>query len=775
MELLTANITFEASIGASSSILTGSLPSGDNNIGNVDIVTQPADTFAADAQAYGKGVLCQGDDGTDRRAILVGTDGHVQVDVLSAPSTAVTNAGTFAVQVVDTSFAVADGNALGEGVLIQGDDGSDRKNVNVDGTTGDVQVDLTAGTAVVGKVRLVTASGDEITEDTDNSINVSIVADDVGIGGGTQYTEDVATANPQVGNAIMVERDDQLSAVTPAEADWIGLRGTAKGALWVALADASGDPITAFGGGTEYTEDVATANPIVGKAIMMERDDALSALTPVEGDWAGARCDANGALWTATNILIPGTAATNLGKAIDSAVGATDTGIALLAKHNSDAVHLTTAEADYDVLRIGDLGGLHVSPEQHHIVDSMNATTGWSVLGNDTTNLATTKKHVIGTDALTFDKVDGAADTIFAGIQKTITSIDLGSVSPHDVVQSPCYIPAITDVAYVFLRLGTDSSNYNEWRIEDTALTAATYEILLFNIGDASYAGITGNGWNPSAVTYAAIGVAFDAETDTLAGIVFDEISFHTNMHTSAELNAEVSSSVSSANVNLQKVGGSVVDKGAGNVSNGCQRVVLATDDVNAAAIKAAVEIMDDWDDANYCNVNLNIAGTDVSANAGVLDAQTQRVTIATDDECNNLLGTIDADTGAIKTAVELIDNIVPSINGPAAPTIDSYTQAAINLNAGANQVLASSAASKQIWVYSIAFTCSVAGTVSFQDEDDTAISGIMDFAANSGMSLGPSGNFAMPIWKLGTDKDLEVDVVTAAIDGWVSYAVVSV
>jgi len=45
-----------------------------------------AGAFAADAQAYGSGVLCQGDDGTDRRAILVGTDGHVQVDVLALPA-----------------------------------------------------------------------------------------------------------------------------------------------------------------------------------------------------------------------------------------------------------------------------------------------------------------------------------------------------------------------------------------------------------------------------------------------------------------------------------------------------------------------------------------------------------------------------------------------------------------------------------------------------------------------------------------------------------------
>jgi len=40
---------------------------------------------------------------------------------------------------------------------------------------------------------------------------------------------------------------------------------------------------------------------------------------------------------------------------------------------------------------------------------------------------------------------------------------------------------------------------------------------------------------------------------------------------------------------------------------------------------------------------------------------------------------------------------------------------------------------------------------------------------------VSPSGNFAMPIWKLATDKDLEVDVVTSELDGWIDYAIVSV
>jgi len=54
--------------------------------------------------------------------------------------------------------------------------------------------------------------------------------------------------------------------------------------------------------------------------------------------------------------------------------------------------------------------------------------------------------------------------------------------------------------------------------------------------------------------------------------------------------------------------------------------------------IRTAVQVMDDWDDSNYCNVNLNVAGTDVAANTGTLNAQTLRVTLATDDPVANAL-----------------------------------------------------------------------------------------------------------------------------------------
>src|SRR3990167_4492737 len=52
------------------------------------------------------------------------------------------------------------------------------------------------------------------------------------------------------------------------------------------------------GAGTEYNvNDAAPADP-VGTPFLMERDDALSALAEVEGDWTNPRSDAQGAMWT---------------------------------------------------------------------------------------------------------------------------------------------------------------------------------------------------------------------------------------------------------------------------------------------------------------------------------------------------------------------------------------------------------------------------------------------------------------------------------------------
>jgi hypothetical protein len=165
-----------------------------------------------------------------------------------------------------------------------------------------------------------------------------------------------------------------------------------------------------------------------------------------------------------------------------------------------------------------------------------------------------------------------------------------------------------------------------------------------------------------------------------------------------------------------------------------------------------------------------------------------------------------EASASAIKTAVEVIDNAISgsemqvdvvaalpagtnnigdvdvlsiangSINGPGVPTIDSYTQVAISAVTGANQsLIAAPGANKQIWVYGIAISNTTAGTVAFQDEDDTALTGAFAFADKGGMAIPPSGNFAMPLFKVATNKALEADVTTGTINGFITYGVASV
>lgn len=59
--------------------------------------------------------------------------------------------------------------------------------------------------------------------------------------------------------------------------------------------------------------------------------------------------------------VIPGTGATNLGKAIDSAGGATDTGVAILAIRDDTLTTLTPVDGDYVALRTNSTGALHVT------------------------------------------------------------------------------------------------------------------------------------------------------------------------------------------------------------------------------------------------------------------------------------------------------------------------------------------------------------------------------------------------------------------------------
>ena len=75
------------------------------------------------------------------------------------------------------------------------------------------------------------------------------------------------------------------------------------------------------------------------------------------------------------------------------------------------------------------------------------------------------------------------------------------------------------------------------------------------------------------------------------------------------------------------------------------------TDNAVLDAVAASLSVLDDWDDSNYANVNMNLAGSDAQAGEGTISATTQRVTIATDDDGVAHLATI---AGAVSTQMQV-------------------------------------------------------------------------------------------------------------------------
>ena len=159
------------------------------------------------------------------------------------------------------------------------------------------------------------------------------------------------------------------------------------------------------------------------------------------------------------------------------------------------------------------------------IVDRMESVTGMTVLGTDTVNLAVSTVSARGTNSIEFDKVDGAAGTVFAGASKTIDLVNLNEhwFLPHAIIRWHVYVSdtAQSGVAYSFVRLGTDASNYAEWRFADSSIVAGRFTLCSAKLGNCY---VTGTGCDFTNIDHLEFGVAFDAESDALADIKMDYI-----------------------------------------------------------------------------------------------------------------------------------------------------------------------------------------------------------------------------------------------------------
>ena len=245
------------------------------------------------------------------------------------------------------------------------------------------------------------------------------------------------------------------------------------GTSYVPLVDSDGhlqvDIISGTTATTEYSEDAATPSTISGVSIMMERDDALSSLTPAEGDWVALRSSAEGALWTQefnSDAILADTANmdTNLGT-VAGAVSSGQMQVDVVASipagdNNIGNVDIVTLPASTNTIEVvgdaaenaavagnpvlvggrydssartlgdGDAGAIALDADGAvHIADGGNAIT---VDGTVTANLSATDNAVLDTIDAVLDniltkntEIDAVLDTIDADTGAIKTAVEI--------------------------------------------------------------------------------------------------------------------------------------------------------------------------------------------------------------------------------------------------------------------------------------------------------------------------------------------------------------
>lgn len=210
-----------------------SIAAGDNNIGNVDIVTVPADPFGANADAASATGSISAKLRTLAEAIYVddadwtdGTSKHLLVGGLYQSSQqSITDGDVGPLQVdANGNLKVAIVSGAGSGGTASTDDAA-------------FTAGSGSGTPIMGFATSdAVNSGDVgvLAMDTARNLKVSIEVDNAGIGGGQQYAIGDAAGGVDVGTLALVIRDDALTTLTESDGDYSALRVTSTGALWVA-------------------------------------------------------------------------------------------------------------------------------------------------------------------------------------------------------------------------------------------------------------------------------------------------------------------------------------------------------------------------------------------------------------------------------------------------------------------------------------------------------------------------------------------------------------
>lgn len=178
--------------------------------------------------------------------------------------------------------------------------------------------------------------------------------------------EDAAHTTGDTGVMALAVRNDAGTALAGTTGDYIPLSTDSSGALRV----------TGGGGGTQYNIDDALTSVATGTVLLAIRDDALSTLTPVEGDANALRVDANGGLWVSLATKLDST-----NDSISAVVNAQTTGGATPYQLISAATtNATNVKSSAGQLYMITASNVNASPRYLKIYDKASTPT----VGTDT-------------------------------------------------------------------------------------------------------------------------------------------------------------------------------------------------------------------------------------------------------------------------------------------------------------------------------------------------------------------------------------------------------
>ncbi len=171
--------------------------------------------------------------------------------------------------------------------------------------------------------------------------------------------------------------------------------------------------------------------------------------------------------------------------------------------------------------------------------------------------------------------------------------------------------------------------------------------------------------------------------------------------------------------------------------------------EANSAAIKTAVEVMDDWDESDRAKVNPIVGQAGVEADTGVITTKTQRVTLATDDVASTSMTKIVNRTQKIAESpkpklidTNLVQKQIIQASDPTSNTrFSSATGYLRHASADGSTVAipANNKASNTGAVY--IFTRTAPGSLFTQQQKLTASDAAINQQFGSGVSMSADGN----------------------------------